>query len=141
MTIGNITSTARAFGVLGTGSQTAGQPGAVAARAVAFEAASRVGAEFGACGNRQPDAAYPLAELADRLGGALGATPLETVELEQALGELATAAATDMAALADGRTLERLDTALAQHGEGPADAAGTAQMLRTVASALASARP
>jgi hypothetical protein len=145
MNTGNITSIGRAFGVLGAdNSQAAGNSGTVAARAVAFAVTSRIGAEFGMGSNLQPGAAdspYPLAELADRLGGALGATPLETVELEQALGELAAAVASDMAALADGRTLDRLDTALAAHGEGPADAAGTVRMIREVAAAVASARP
>lgn len=52
-------------------------------------------------------------ELGAALAESLGAGPVETVELERAMESLAGALATDLAAFADGRTLDRLDAAIA----------------------------
>jgi hypothetical protein len=116
-----------------------------AARAVAVEVLGRLGEQFlqaatqGPGGSGQP---YPIGEWAEALGAPLGATPMQTLELEGGLGALAGALASDMAALADGRTLDRLDAALDQLGDTPlpADASTLAQGFEDLASHIAQAR-
>ena len=116
-----------------------------AAKAVAVEVLGRLGDQFlqaaaeGPGGAGQP---YPIGDWAEALGGQLGATPLHTLELERGLGALAVALAADMASLADGRTLDLLDSALGALGETllPADASTLAQGFEDLASAIAQAR-
>lgn len=134
-------SHAAAIGSALTTSQAAG----IAARTVAVEVLGRLGTQFldAAAGRSGSEAQpYPLGELADILGRQLGASPLETVELEGALGALAGALSADMAALADGRTLDRLDAALADLGDAqlPAGASTVARHLEDLASHVAQAR-
>ncbi|MET1755813.1 hypothetical protein ABVV53_10135 [Novosphingobium sp. RD2P27] len=112
---------AAALGTAGSGSLVG-----AAAKAIAVDVLGRLGSQYLAPGHVGSSEPYPLAQWAEGLGGQLGATPLETLELEGALGALAGALASDMAALADGRTLDRLDDALAAASQpGPPDSASS----------------
>lgn len=116
-----------------------------APRAVAVAVLGSIGAQFLQAAGQGPvgkGVAYPLGQWAEALATPLGATPLETLELESALGAFAGALAADMAALADGRTLDRLDAALAAVGEPPLPA-GPSELARhfeDLASHVAQAR-
>jgi hypothetical protein len=116
-----------------------------AAKAVAVEVLGKLGDQFLQAASQGPGGtgeAYPIGQWAEALGGQLGATPMQTLDLERGLGSLAGALASDMAALADGRTLDRLDAALADLGETalPADASTLAQGFEDLASHIAQAR-
>ncbi|WP_066477009.1 MULTISPECIES: hypothetical protein [unclassified Sphingomonas] len=56
--------------------------------------------------------AYPVRETADAIATRFGATPAQAGEIERTVERLAGAIAADMAARADGRTLDRIDDAL-----------------------------
>lgn len=124
---------------------TPGHAAGLAARAAAVTVVGQLAGHFMDAATQWPSGEsrpYALAEIAEALGARLGASPLETMELEGALATLAGSLAADMAALADGRTLDRLDAALAELGENPALAEpGTvARHLEDLASHVAQAR-
>lgn len=121
MTIDPLSSSTSALSSLSGVSPTAGAVAAAGARSLALNVASEVGSQMLAPlsgqGAPQPQP-YQIATLAEVLGGALGATPMEVMDIERALEGLAGAVAADFVALADGRTLDRLDAAIAaQEGE------------------------
>ena len=94
-----------------------GRPAQVAeasARQVAVAVVGRIAAELSLTG-AAPDGPvdYGLAPLADSIGAAFNAGPAAAGDLARAIEELAGAIAADMAALADGRTLDRVDAAVA----------------------------
>jgi hypothetical protein len=116
-----------------------------AAKAVAVEVLGGLGDQFLQAATHGPGGAsqpYPIGQWAEALGSQLGATPMQTLELESGLGALAGALASDMAALADGRTLDRLDAALSELGDAAsaADASTLAQGFEDFASHIAQAR-
>lgn len=143
MTIDRITSAATALTSLASSAQGAGQVATAGARSIALEVAGRLAGEF----LRSPDASQPpqryeIGRLADALGEAILATALETVELENAMQDLAGAIAADLTAFADGRTLDRLDAAvgeIADH-DAPATPANVIQSIERIAAAVAAAR-
>lgn len=141
MTIDRITSAATALGSLASSAPGAGQVAGIGARSVALEVVGRLADTLlgtGAATVQQ----YQIGRLADALGEALSATALETVELEGAMGSLAGAIAADLAAFADGRTLDRLDTAIGEFGgaEAPPTAANVIQSIEQIAACVAAAR-
>ena len=85
------------------------------ARQVAVAVVGRIAAELSLTGEA-PDGPvdYGLAPLADSVGAVFGAGPTASGDLARAMEELAGAIASDMAALADGRTLDRVDAAVAE---------------------------
>lgn len=115
-----------------------------AAQGIAQTVAERILSELGVGGDARPTGApdaYRLGDLANRVGLELGATPSEAGELTRAIEALAGALAEDLVALADGRTLDRLDTALASTaGEGPADVSAFIRVLEGAAAAIAESR-
>jgi hypothetical protein len=127
------------------GGASAGTLVGTAAKAVAVAVLGRLGDQFLSAAAQDPGAAaepYPIGQWAETLGAPLGATPLQALELERGLEALAGSLASDMAALADGRTLDRLDAALADQGDSqlPADASTLAQGFEDLASHIAQAR-
>ncbi|MBB4858831.1 tetrahydromethanopterin S-methyltransferase subunit E [Novosphingobium chloroacetimidivorans] len=131
--------------IAATGIASSGALVGATAKAVAFEVLGRLGDQFLQAAAQGPGIAgqpYPIGDWAEALGGQLGATPLQTLELERGLGALAGALASDMASLADGRTLDRLDAALVALGDAalPADASTLAQGFEDLASHIAQAR-
>lgn len=145
MSIDRISSFAAAQASSIGSAPTAAQAAGIAARTVAVEVLGRLGSQFLEAASQWPSGEgkpYALAEIAEALSERLGATPLETMELEGALSTLASALASDMAALADGQTLDRLEAALADGGESHAfaDATSVARHLEDLASHVAQAR-
>lgn len=84
------------------------------ARQVALAVVGRIAAELALTGTPPEGAVdYGLAPLADAVGAQFGAGPAASGDLARAMEELAGAIAADMAALADGRTLDRVDAGVA----------------------------
>lgn len=113
------------------------------AQGIAQSVAGRILSEFGVGGTQPAGGSdvYRLGDLADHLGRELGATPSEVGELTRAIDSLAGALAEDLVALADGRTLDRLDAALAStNTAGPADASTFIRVLEGAAAAIAESR-
>lgn len=154
MTINPLSSASGTLSSLSGVSPTVGAVAAAGARSLALGVASEVGGYLlaplsgpvvtgrGAPPLTSSPSVYGIEALAEAIGQATGASPLDVVGLERALGELATAVAVDVAALADGRTLDRLDAALSALGpdEGPATPAHVSDRIHTLASLLAEAR-
>lgn len=144
MTLDPLSSTSSALSSLSGVSPTAGAVAAAGARSLALGVASEVGSQLLAPlsgqGAPQPRP-YEVAALAEVLGRSLDATPMDVMDIERALVGLAGAVAADLVALADGRTLERLDDAIAAIG--PADAPATplavAEHIDTIAAHIAAA--
>ena len=159
MTINPLSSASGTLSSLSGVSPTVGAVAAAGARSLALGVASEVGGYLLAplsgpvvTGRGAPPltsspltsspAAYGIEALAEAIGQATGASPLDVVGLERALGELAAAVAVDVAALADGRTLDRLDAAQSAIGpdEGPATPTHVSDRIHTLANLLAEAR-
>jgi hypothetical protein len=150
MTINPLSSVSSALLSLSGVSPTVGAVAAAGARSLALGVAGEVGGYLLATlsgpvvtGRGAPHpVAYGIEGLAEVLGQATGASPLEVIDLEQALSELATAVASDFVAMADGRTLDRLETGIAALGpdEGPASAGQVSERIHTLAALLAEAR-
>lgn len=116
-----------------------------AAKAIAIAVLGKLGSQILEAATQWPAGSsepYPVSAWAEALGSQLGASPMETLELEAGLGALAGSIAADMASLADGRTLDRLDAALADAGatQLPADASNVARHFEDLASHIAQAR-
>ena len=145
MSIERISSSVFSSASLGSEAIGAAQAAQVAARSVAQEVLGQIGALFlpGLFEASQgAGEGADFAGLAETLGDALGATTMEKIDIEQALGTLGTALASDMASLADGRTLERLEAALADVSASDAGAtpAGLAADLQFAAAQILAAR-
>lgn len=116
------------------------------ARSVAARVISRIGDLFqagaGGHGAAPEPAPYDLQNLADALGRPMSATPIEVVDIERALESLAGAVAADMVALADGRTLDRFEQALASFGgdQAPVTPGAVAHQIEQLAAHIAAAR-
>lgn len=153
MTINPLSSASSALSSLSGVSPTVGAVAAAGARSLALGVAGEVGGYLlatlsgqvvtgrGAPQPASPQVAYGIEAMAEVLGQATGASPLEVVDLERALGDLATAVASDFVALADGRTLDRLDAAIATLGpdEGAASAGRVSERIHTLATLFAEA--
>lgn len=146
MTIDRIPSSAPSLlaAAGGAGNSAAGLVRA-GAGAIAVQVLGPVTAEFLGHGTQAAASATSLRELSAALAETLGAGPIETVDLERAVESLAGALAADLAAFADGRTLDRLEAAMAAAEAGPAaDGAPTAgrvaQAIEDIAGRVMAAR-
>lgn len=118
--------------------------GEASARSVAIAVVGRIAAELSlADGQGQALGAdpYRLRELTDAVAQALpGSNPAALGELERAIEGLAGAIAADMAGSVDGRTIERLDRAVAGYAPAREGVDGVTEFLDETAQRVADAR-
>lgn len=113
------------------------------AKAVAVAVVGRIAAELKLTGEApRGNADYGLAPLADTISAHYGASPAAAGDLARAIEGLAGAIAADMAALADGRTLDRVDAAVADAASAtPGEGVGAVtEILERAADGIAAAR-
>lgn len=145
MTIDRIPPSALPLLASASGAGSAAGSALAGVRALAVQVLGPITGEFLSGGREPAPAAASLRDLSAALAEALGASPVETVELERAVETLAGALAADLAALADGRTLDRLDAATAAAAADPAmnqapGAGFVIRMIEDIAAQVAAAR-
>lgn len=118
--------------------------GEASARSVAVAVVGRIAAELSLTGGQGQTLGadpYRLRELTDAVAHALpGASPASLGELECAIEGLAGAIAADMAGSVDGRTIERIDLAVAGCAPAREGVDGVTEFLNETAQRVADAR-
>lgn len=118
--------------------------GEASARSVAVAVVGRIAAELSLTGGEGQALGadpYRLRELTDAVAQALpGANPAALGELERAIEGLAGAIAADMAGSVDGRTIERIDLAVAGYAPAREGVDGVTEFLDETARRVADAR-
>jgi len=144
MSVPPITSSATGLTPVSGAALSAAEAVSAGAQSVAALVIGRIGdffqAEAGGQGGVPEPVPYDLQKLADALGQSVSATPIEVVDIERALESLAGAVAADMVALADGRTLDRFEDALASLDHAPATPGAMAHQIEQLAAHIAAAR-
>lgn len=117
--------------------------GEASARSVAIAVVGRIAAELSMTSGQAETLGtdpYRLRELTDAVAQALpGANPASLGELERAIGEFAGTIAADMAGSVDGRTIERIDLAVAGYAPAREGVDGVTEFLNETAQRVADA--
>lgn len=124
--------------------RTPAEIGETSARSVAIAVVGRIAVELSMTGGQDQALGadpYRLRELTDAVAQALpGAGPAALGELERAIEGLAGAIAADMAGSVDGRTIERIDLAVAGYAPAREGVDGVTEFLNETAQRVADAR-